>query len=79
MMPEIRFRDSEERLIKEMEAMRHSIGCQWRDRCDTCKGWGQGFYEERQIYVSQLHRQEEMAGDGRSSGTVLTFAARRVN
>jgi len=45
MMPEIRFRESEERLVKEMEELRHSICCQWRDRCDTCKGWGQCFYD----------------------------------
>lgn len=45
MMPEIRFRDSEERLVKEMEELRHFIGCQWNDRCDSCKGWGQGLYD----------------------------------
>lgn len=45
MMPEIRFRDSEERLAKEMEEMRHFTACQWRDRCDECKHWGQGVYD----------------------------------
>lgn len=45
MMQEIRFRDSEEQLVKEMETLRHSVGCQWNDRCDDCKRWGQGFYE----------------------------------
>ena len=44
MMQEIRFRASEEQLIKEMKEMSHSVGCQWRDRCDDCKRWGQGFY-----------------------------------
>lgn len=44
-MPEIRFRDSEERLAKEMESMRHSVGVQWRDHCDECKDWGQGVYD----------------------------------
>ena len=28
-----------------MEELRHSICCQWRDRCDACKDWGQGVYD----------------------------------
>jgi len=47
MMQEIRFRASEEQLVKEMKEMSHSIGCQWRDRCDECKSWGQGFYDAK--------------------------------
>ena len=45
MMPEIRFRDSEERLVKEVGEFRHSLGCQWNDCCDECRGWGQGLYD----------------------------------
>lgn len=55
MMPEIRFRDSEEKLIQEMEAMRHSICCQWRDRCDDCKDWGQGVYDVKNGRFSCLN------------------------
>ena len=32
-----------------MEAMRHSICCQWRDRCDDCKDWGQGVYDVKNL------------------------------
>lgn len=45
MMPEIRFRYSEERLAEEMEALKHFHGCQWSKHCDECKRWGQGFHE----------------------------------
>lgn len=45
MMPEIRFRYSEECLVKAMEELRYSKGCQWSDHCAECKRWGQGFHD----------------------------------
>lgn len=48
-MDEIRFSDSLERVEHQVKLWMESPFLK-RDRCDKCKEWGDGFYDESPLY-----------------------------